>query len=443
MPPILLLLFVLGCVAWGAPAAALDVPSMPPPGGMPPPPPSKPDFSDPYFTLTWTWTGAGFSISSSGVAHPSGGSGITNTGSLVAIESWTLVSDAGGPHWQDTGLSGYATKGTSRIGMPGYSTYSCSESSTANLPKGDVFMGTKALDSVTVPEAGSVTSARENTTTYYSAGGAVAAKFGESWLSTTAVQPTTDWNATMDIAYQGLPGQTEEVTTSDVVTYRDSTKKLLAGETTSTKHTRTTLYELGKVASTWSDTWDGKTTFGVTSDKGGGNQASAVSFSDLDGYTEGATYNRDGSEASASSVSRSWTRQNHIATIADGSTRALPDHSWAEAVYTTTVAGQQMQQTTFKRVTAWTFDGHPQSLIAECTKQVIQNVWQEFAIIWNPDGSLNGASLNNVLIPSSAATADAYGRVFETESTMMGIPPAEGDYPFYPWIDAGVIPGAG
>jgi hypothetical protein len=421
---ILLLALVLASIGF-APRLAATEPGPPPPMPMPPPPPAQPNYTNSYFTLTWTWNGSGFNIHGT-AANPNGNSMSNATGVLSVIETWTLQ----GMQWVYKGDVGMYSKGEIRTAKSGYSSWQGTESTSYAVPSGDMIQSLMTQNSVSKPVDGSVTKVNATIATIYS-DNQPSYITGSTQTVTTQTTPTAVSTNGVAITYNGPVGQQETVTTTGNQSWTDATHGLLASASSTYLDVDTTLNANGTTASSYFDSRGSWQTYAVAVSPQGVKSAQLLTDS-TNATEQNTSYDANGKEVSwyrsrksrsatniaftAGTVVTVWPQSVEVSASGDDHPQVGP--AWSESLertttwFTPTQVGQRGYPDSFSGEVT-TNDGEPSTL----------------TLGWNAYGQLTQCSAATI-----AQAVQLYGYLYSQESSLMGMPPQAGDYPFFPDI---------
>jgi hypothetical protein len=437
--PLVRLFLIMIALALACPLIGTEGGPPIPPAGMPPfplptmpAPPAAPDYTNSYFDLTWSWTGSGFSIASSGIAQSNTASTIY-TGSLSAFESWQMQTVNGTLEWVKTGIIGMYSKGQNVSSKAGFSSFVSTITSTYNIPGNTLQQTAYSENSISTPVNGQQTQTVINTNTWFNGTGAIILINGASNIRVTVIAATSISYTTQSVTYDGPPGQNTTEWQIQVTTYTDLTRSLFARNTFSDTITLTTLNANNSIATQNITQQQSTFTYSVIHGANGVVQNPLLTRL-MTNSQSSLVNNSQGKQTSATSNQRTWNTVNQIYTNpASGTLNVVPSSDAVSATTSSQTSADPVAITTFSRTTTWSGDG---TYVLSWEASFLPGVGA-LALTWNEVGTLTSAQSSlggTTTILSVSEAASAYDSYYDVESTIMQMPPPAADYPFYPSV---------
>ncbi len=430
--PSIIATLALTCVAGRLDAA--DIGGMTPMLG-PPTPPAAPTYMNAYFTLTWTWTGNGFDISGT-VANADGGPGVTNTGSLSVMETWTLQPGATGQQWVRQGDVGWYRIGNTQTSKPGYLRWTSSTVTSVDVPSNQKKSTIISVNSQTAQTNGMQSSKIASISTWY-ANGLPSNIQGQLSTDDTLTDATSVTESKANTTYNGPPGQQDAVTVNSATTYTDATKTLLSSSDSTYHDVDTRLNPDGTVASAFTNTTTNTQDYATTVDARGAKNA-VVLGSRLHVIELYFGYDANGKQISSSTIERSKGVTNlvykpggivvQVRPLAMSAMADVSDHPQTGPAYTALLS----RRTIF----AAPADGsYPRSFDGGVN---VNGALIDLQLSWDADHNLTGKVDVNGNLSMDGAKQE-YDALYEIETDLMDMAPSPGEYPFYPWLVPGPV----
>jgi len=438
--PLVHLFLIMIALAFACPLIGAEGGPPIPPAGMPPfplptmpAPPAAPDYTNSYFDLTWSWTGSGFSIASSGIAQSNTAS-TTYTGSLSAFESWQMQTVNGALEWVKTGIIGMYSKGQNVSSKAGFSSFVSTITSSYSIPGNTLQQTAYSENSLSTPVNGQQTKTVINTNTWFDGTGAIIILItGSSNIRVSVIAATSISYTTQLVTYNGPPGQNTTEWQIQVTTYTDPTRSLFARNTFSDTITVTTLNANNSIAAQNITQQQSTFTYAVITGANGAVQNPLLTRL-MTNSQSSLVNNSQGKQTSSTSNQRTWTTINQIYTNpASGTRNVVPSSDAVSATTSSQTSSDPVASTTFSRTTSWSGDG---TYVVSWEASYLPGVGT-LALTWNAVGTLTSAQSSlggTTTILSVSEAASAYNTYYDLESALMQMPPPAGDYPFYPLV---------